>query len=232
MDKASNPDGTEEVKGGRGSRRRAVGARTRERILDTAQELFAAKGVDGVSINEICKQCDVNSAAVHYHFGSKSALVEEILRRGVGTWGQQRDQLIEQLTAAGTPTLSEVVSAMVRPTADLVKEPWGMNYIRFLFGISNHPDYAELSNSVADSHTARYVALLSAVLPDLPRDLLLRRYTLTRMFLYQALVIEHGPLATWLQMHGVDDDGAMEEHLISYFTAALAAPDETSGERA
>lgn len=219
----TNPDSSDRGDG-RGASRREAGERTRARILDTAQELFAVKGVDGVSINEICKTCDVNSAAVHYHFGAKPALVEAILARGAATWGPRRDALIAELTADGTPDLRSAVTVMIRPTAELARIPWGLNYIRFLFTVTNHPDYGPLTDSIAEAHTNRYLDLLSGLLPHLSRATLLRRYTLTRMFLYQALSIEDGPLARWLEQHGVVDDEPLEDHLIDYFTAALGAP--------
>ena len=48
---------------------------TKTRILDTAERLFAQKGFDAVSLRNIIASAKVNLAAVHYHFGSKQALV-------------------------------------------------------------------------------------------------------------------------------------------------------------
>ncbi|MFQ3593470.1 MAG: CerR family C-terminal domain-containing protein [Gemmataceae bacterium] len=47
---------------------------TRQRILDAAGSLFAVHGFDAVSIREITKAAEVNTAAVNYHFRNKEEL--------------------------------------------------------------------------------------------------------------------------------------------------------------
>jgi AcrR family transcriptional regulator len=54
---------------------------TRERILDTAEALFAQKGYQAVSIREITRCSECNLAAVNYHFGTKENLYLEVFRQ-------------------------------------------------------------------------------------------------------------------------------------------------------
>ncbi len=54
---------------------------TKTLILDTAEKLFATNGFTGTSLRAIIKEAGVNTASVHYHFGSKEGLIEEVLRR-------------------------------------------------------------------------------------------------------------------------------------------------------
>ncbi|MFF3560978.1 TetR/AcrR family transcriptional regulator [Streptomyces sp. NPDC002574] len=67
---------------------------TRERIEQTALELFSARGYDRTSLREIAEQLGVTKAAVYYHFRSKedivAALFEERLRavEDVIAWAQ------------------------------------------------------------------------------------------------------------------------------------------------
>lgn len=63
-----------------GDGRKADTALTRTKLLDAAAQLFADKGFQAVSIREIALAAGVNSALVNYHFGSKQALFEEIIR--------------------------------------------------------------------------------------------------------------------------------------------------------
>lgn len=51
-----------------------AGLDTKKRIIDAACSLFAQYGFEGTSIREIAKCCDVNLAAVNYHFKSKENL--------------------------------------------------------------------------------------------------------------------------------------------------------------
>lgn len=227
MNDAPAPSSTgDRTNGQRGAGRREVGERTKVKILDTALTMFAERGLDAVSINEICKQCGVNSAAVHYHFGSKAKLIEAIQARAVASWGSQRDQLIDDLEARGNPTLREVVEIMVEPTAALMEQPWGHDYVRFLSAVTNHPKYMTVSNAIADAYTMRYLALLERVVPDVDRDVLLRRYTMSRVFMYQAFSTEQGPLTTWLEQHGSSPTRPLKDDLTDFFVAGLAAPVE------
>lgn len=52
---------------------------TRSALVDAAAELFAARGFDGVSLDEVAREARVNKAMVSYHFGGKEALYQAIL---------------------------------------------------------------------------------------------------------------------------------------------------------
>ncbi|MBW2107127.1 MAG: CerR family C-terminal domain-containing protein [Deltaproteobacteria bacterium] len=52
----------------------------RERILDTAESLFAQRGFDGVTVRQITSAARCNLAAVNYHFGNKKSLYLEVFR--------------------------------------------------------------------------------------------------------------------------------------------------------
>jgi len=50
-------------------------ARARERILDTAYELFSRRGVRGVGIDEVIERAGVAKATLYRHFPSKDDLI-------------------------------------------------------------------------------------------------------------------------------------------------------------
>jgi AcrR family transcriptional regulator len=58
---------------------RGDAAVTRQVILTAARELFAAHGVDGVSVRRVAAAAGVNHALVHRYFGTKSEMVAAIL---------------------------------------------------------------------------------------------------------------------------------------------------------
>jgi AcrR family transcriptional regulator len=58
---------------------RGDSAVTRQVILAAARELFAAHGVDGVSVRDIAARAGVNHALVHRYFGAKDDMVAAIL---------------------------------------------------------------------------------------------------------------------------------------------------------
>ena len=51
----------------------------RARIAAAAESLFAARGYDGTAIRDLAKKAGVNSAMIHYYFGSKEGLYRAIL---------------------------------------------------------------------------------------------------------------------------------------------------------
>lgn len=67
---------------------RKDGVETRERLLDAACRVFAAKGYQDTSIAEICEDASANVAAVNYHFGGKDALYAEVWRHTFETFMQ------------------------------------------------------------------------------------------------------------------------------------------------
>ncbi|KAF1051485.1 MAG: putative HTH-type transcriptional regulator YttP [Stenotrophomonas maltophilia] len=60
---------------------RADGEATRQRILQTAGELFAERGYADTTSKAICEQANCNMAAVNYHFGSRDGLYREVLKQ-------------------------------------------------------------------------------------------------------------------------------------------------------
>ena len=59
------------------------GAVTRQRIVEVAVELFAAKGFHGTGVAEIGLRAGVQRGALYYHIGSKEELLWEVLRAHV-----------------------------------------------------------------------------------------------------------------------------------------------------
>jgi AcrR family transcriptional regulator len=58
---------------------RGDAAVTRQAILAAARDLFAAHGVDGVSVRQVAAAAGVNHALVHRYFGAKDEMVAAIL---------------------------------------------------------------------------------------------------------------------------------------------------------
>jgi AcrR family transcriptional regulator len=65
--------------------------RTRQRIVDAATALFAARGFKGVTIRAICRDARANVAAVNYHFGDKRGLYTEVIQSAAGVMLEATD---------------------------------------------------------------------------------------------------------------------------------------------
>jgi len=98
---------------------------TRDRILLKAEELFAQKGFESVSLRDLTQAAEVNLAAVNYHFGSKEALIEEIVSRIILPMNDERLRLLDAAEVAAKPKpapASEVVDAFLRPVIQMVRQ--------------------------------------------------------------------------------------------------------------
>jgi len=68
---------------------------TREKLIDVAGRLFAARGYDAVSVRDIAKASRTNLGAVTYHFGSKEALFSEIVGIKLGSLRSEMANIVE-----------------------------------------------------------------------------------------------------------------------------------------
>ncbi len=67
---------------GSGKRERSA-ALTQERILDAAEQEFAARGFAGARLREIAVAAGIQPALIHHYFADKQGLYEAVVRRAV-----------------------------------------------------------------------------------------------------------------------------------------------------
>ncbi|QFU86169.1 Biofilm operon icaADBC HTH-type negative transcriptional regulator IcaR [Amycolatopsis sp. YIM 10] len=63
------------------TRVRMTGAERRQQLLDVARALFAEKGFDGASIEEIAHRANVSKPVVYEHFGGKEGIYAVVVDR-------------------------------------------------------------------------------------------------------------------------------------------------------
>ena len=90
---------------------------TQDRILRSAERLFSERGIDGVSLREITTDSGVNSASLHYHFGSKIAVLERIFELRAKPIAEQREVGLSQLKLDrhGRAKVEDILRAFLRP---------------------------------------------------------------------------------------------------------------------
>jgi AcrR family transcriptional regulator len=203
---------------------------TKERILDTAERLFAEHGYAATSLRGIIAAAGVNLAAVHYHFHSKEALLEAvILRRAVPT-NQERLALLDgyEREAGGAPVpLEKIIEAFVAPSLRLARDPesGGMIFMHLLGRLHAEGD---LLSGVLISHFGetldRFGAALRRALPDLSREELHWRLNFAIGSLAQTLRGGSRDLAKISDLPlSFDTDQALEQ-LVAFLSAGFRAP--------
>jgi AcrR family transcriptional regulator len=60
------------------------GTERREQLIEVARRLFAEKGFEGTSVEEIAARAEVSKPVVYEHFGGKEGLYEVVVDREVG----------------------------------------------------------------------------------------------------------------------------------------------------
>jgi AcrR family transcriptional regulator len=90
---------------------------TRQALMRAAAPLFAVKGYDGTSVDEIARAASANKASISYHFGGKEALYGAILKARVVGFAARLRAAIEPHARA-----EERLRAYVKCFADTVSE--------------------------------------------------------------------------------------------------------------
>ncbi|HEY1621803.1 MAG TPA: TetR/AcrR family transcriptional regulator [Streptosporangiaceae bacterium] len=72
-----------------------TGKERREQLLDIGRKLFAERGLDGTSIEEIAARAGVSKPVVYEHFGGKEGLYAVVVDREVGRFLEMATRLLE-----------------------------------------------------------------------------------------------------------------------------------------
>ncbi len=94
------PADTPQTKGKRDGRARMTGKERREQLLDVGRSLFAQKGFDATSVEEIAQKAGVSKPVVYEHFGGKEGLYAVVVDREMRTL---LDSITGALTSTGHP---------------------------------------------------------------------------------------------------------------------------------
>lgn len=143
---------------------------TSQKILDAAEMLFAEHGFGDVSIRQVVQEAGVNVASIHYYFGSKEALIEEVLTRRLGPLNEERLAELERAEQAAEasgegPTLEAVLEALLRPAIRLSRSGDGENnFVRLVGRLFSEPN-----STVRSMVESKYEAVFGRFLEALRR---------------------------------------------------------------
>ena len=146
---------------------------TKDRILDSAERLFAHDGFEATSLRAITAEAGVNLAAVNYHFQSKEALVQAVIGRRMGPVNAERLALLDgyEAEAGDAPVpLEKVMDAFLRPVVEMVGSH-AHEFVPLIGRLYTEPgEFAErLYKQQFEHMSQRFVPALHRAMPDLPR---------------------------------------------------------------
>jgi AcrR family transcriptional regulator len=212
---------------------RASTGEVRERVLEAAEALFAEHGFDAVSFRDLTGRAGVSLSAVHYHFGSKEALLGEVFARSARPITERRLHLLDQvgLGADGRPSLERVLEAFLRPAFEVTGNDRAnrFNRLRARVAFETTATARRILGAAFDECDNRFIAMLSAAVPGLSRREVLWRFH----FLVGAMIYT---MADPGQLEGLSDGlcspADVEEvsrRMVPYLAAAFRAPEPGFG---
>lgn len=198
---------------------------TKQKILDTAERLFATEGFGAVSLRQIIADADVNLAAIHYHFGSKQELLDAVVMRKADPVNRERMARLDRLESKPGVHLVEkvrvedVLAAFLMPMAEAAHQ---------------HPEFCKLMGRMQaegiltevimrnfQPMLGRFLGALRKAVPDLPENEFRWRVHFMQGAIAHTMSSDPAPFA------GAEDVGGVPgriERLIAFLTGAFHAP--------
>lgn len=126
-----------------GSTRETARADIQHRLLNSAEELFSARGYFGVSVREITDHAGTRLAAVSEQFGGKEGLFRAVVLRRIRPLNRERREHLAALPARGSRRrrLHALIEAFSEPMRQRAGDPGWDNYFRLIAQLANsgHP---------------------------------------------------------------------------------------------
>ncbi len=141
---------------------------TKQKLLDAAELLISQHGYSATSLRQIIAEAGVNLASVHYHFGSKEELLDELVMRRARPVNEERVAMLDRAEAEGGQggaTLERILEAFLAPAFfTRVSNPRFVKLMGRLYGEG-------MMNWIVRKHfhpmVERFEAALRRTLPDL-----------------------------------------------------------------
>lgn len=206
---------------------------TRDRILDAAERLFSDHGFDPVSLRRITTAAGVNVAAVNYHFGSREALISEVMARVIGPVNRERLRLLGAFEAEAAAekreiTVEEIVIAAFRPVVlDMPRSHETTHRFLRLAGrcLSEQSEaFPETMRRVFSEVTERFVDAFQRALPHLTEADIYWRMHFTIGTLLHAITQDDRLVAISKgAVEGIEPEESMAQ-LMAFTVAGFEAP--------
>ena len=205
---------------------------TKTKILDVAEKLFAETGIHATSIRQIVKEAGVNVASLHYHFGSKEAVIHQIITRRLQPINEQKVKRLDQLEEKSNgkpPDLEGVLRAFIEPHIQMQKVAADKVKILMKLMVQIEDDAHKLEvmkDPVVINTFNRYLTTLLTVLPHLSRAELIWRFKFM-IFSMHAIMVQHPIPADTNMENKKESIDELLNYVITFLKAGLLAPAST-----
>ncbi len=161
-------------------------------LMQTASELFARRGIDAVSLNEINRSAGQrNTSAMHYHFGSKEGLLQAIVYEHYADIDNQINAGLDAWEALppAERTTRELLRTLVAPFSDQLTTTEGINYLLIVRQLLlKSSDMLFLGHPEGkDSARPRIFSMFLKITTDVPREVRPTRVVLGAGLIFNSL---------------------------------------------
>ncbi len=186
------------------------------------------RGIDHVSLNEINRASGHrNRSAISYPFGSRDAIVRELVTRTIVTVNAERHALLDHLeTTTGSLSMRAAMEILIGPMSRQLRTPNGRRYLRLLGQLVNHPRYVSDAQDalLVSSSVARCVQHLAPAFRELPGEVAAERRSQIAGFVIRAFADQARLLDTDQQPRTPLSPDGFSANLVDVSLAMLTAP--------
>lgn len=170
---------------------RGAGEVTRQAILDVAERMFAEQGIHSVSLRALMMEAGTNIAAVHYHFGSRKHLVEQVFARRALRIAEQREANLAAIPEGleRSEKLRAIIAAFLQPGllggGDSEQGAAIFAKLRARLTTEMGEEGKQLLSKYFDASSRRYLQALEQALPELhPQEVQWRFHAMLGIMVY------------------------------------------------
>jgi AcrR family transcriptional regulator len=212
------------------------GESSREKLVQSAERLFAERGFDGVSVRDIANEAQVNSALVGYYFRGKEGLLAEVYTRHCKPLNAERTRLLKECSSRGrSPSLEEILGAFIRPSLEATGDGHGKHSFSRLRAILSAENSSLLEQLVAqnfDESSKAFVNALCRCLPHLSGEDVFWRFHFLLGTIYYTATGPHRIKTLTKGRCDPSDPLATSEELIPFLAAGFRAPTASAKQKA
>lgn len=203
-----------------------------ERIKRVALRLFAERGIDGVTVREIATAAgQKNHAAVGYHFGTKEALIREIIVDGAKAIDVRRQAMLDKIEAEGGPRdVREVIDVIIYPslasTGEADESDQEDGFLRFTV-IVNMTHRTQFMNAIGNQWNKGYqrcLGHLRRLMPPMPGSIKNQRLMFVGGYIAMILALRQTALSDTTREHSTWPSQETLQHIAVTAAAIIEEP--------
>jgi AcrR family transcriptional regulator len=117
-----------------GNKHQRNSARTRDKLIEAAEQLYGSRSIDAVSLREIAASAgQKNPNALQYHFHNREGLLQAIVEKNAARVADIREGYFERAQEGEWQPAEAAARCLVMPIVDYIEDnPKAVNFVRIV----------------------------------------------------------------------------------------------------